>query len=213
MPATKKLLILGATGSTGQHLVKQALEAGHHVTALARTADKMTIRHDRLRTVAADVTEDATTLRAAVRDQDTVVSALGRGMSFKSTNLIQRSVPSICAAMEGEGVRRLIFLSAIGVGESIRDTPFLARVFMRLLLSDIYADKNAGEALIRKSRLDWTLVQPPQLTDGPLIGTCRAGERLALRGMPRMSRADVAHFIVCQMDNPEYVRKAILIAY
>jgi putative NADH-flavin reductase len=206
----KKLLILGATGPTGQQLVTQALEAGHQVTGYARTADKIAVRHERLRLIAASVSDEA--LGEAVTGQDVVISAIGRGMSFKSENLIQRSVPPILNAMKTRGVRRLIFMSALGVGESVTETPLLARVFMTLLLRDIYADKEAGEALIRASNLDWTLVQPPQLTNGPLTRAYRAGERLQLRGMPRMSRADVAHFILSQVERPDYIRKTVLVA-
>jgi len=84
---------------------------------------------------------------------------------------------------------------------------------MRFLLSDLYADKAAGEALIRRSYLDWTLVQPSQLTNGPLTQKYRAGERLALRGMPKISRADVAHFILSHLDDGAYVRKVVSISY
>ena len=84
---------------------------------------------------------------------------------------------------------------------------------IRLLLKDIYADKITGERHILSSDLDWTLVQPAQLTDGPLTRTYRAGERLALRGMPKVSRADTAHFIIRQLDDAAYVRTTVLIAY
>jgi putative NADH-flavin reductase len=81
-----------------------------------------------------------------------------------------------------------------------------------LPLRDIYADKAIGEALIRRSDLDWTIVQPTQLTNGQLTATYRAGESLALRGVPTISRADVAHFIVSQVDQPDYIRKAVIIS-
>ena len=152
-------------------------------------------------------------LAGAVRGQDAVVSTLGRGMSLKSTGLIQQSVPAILSAMRTHRVRRLIFTSAIGVGDTIRDAPLFSRMVIRFLLSDIYADKEAGEALIRRSDLDWTLVQPAQLTDGPLTGTYRVGERLTLRGMPKVSRADTAHFILSQLDDTTFLRKVILLAY
>lgn len=136
----KKLLILGATGGTGQQLLTQALEAGHQVTAFARTASNVPNRHDRLQFVAGNVTEGGSVLAGAVRGQDAVISVLGRGTSFKADGLIQRSVPPILAAMQTHGVRRLIFTSAIGVGDGIRDAPLFSRIMIRLLLSDIYAD-------------------------------------------------------------------------
>ena len=209
----KRLLILGATGRTGQQLVTQALQAGHEVTAFARSADKIPVRHGRLHFVAGTVTDDGSMLAQAVRGQDAVISALGRGMSLKADSLIQRSVPAILSAMQTQRVRRLIFTSALGVGDSIRDVPLLSRMVMRLLLRDIYADKVAGEELIRRSDLDWTLVQPPQLTNGPLTGNYRVGEHLELRGMPRIARADVAHFILSQLDDTTYIRKVVVIGY
>ena len=159
------------------------------------------------------MTDDGALLAPAVQGQDAVISALGRGTSFKSTSLIERTVPAIVSAMQIHGVRRLIFISALGVGDSIRDAPLFPRLMFRLLLSDIYADKAAGEELIRKSNLDWTLVRPALLTNGPLTGKYRVGERLDLRGMPKIARADVAHFVLGQLGDTAYVRKAPLIAY
>jgi len=208
-----KLLVLGPTGRTGQQVVAQALAAGHEVTAFARRPDKIAVKHDRLRCVAGDVTDDGAILADAVRGQDAVISALGRGMSLKSDNLIQRSVPPILAAMQQHGVRRLIFTSAIGVGDAIHHVPLVPRLMARFMLKNIYADKAAGESLIRRSGLEWTLVQPAQLTDGPLTGQYRAGERLSMRGVPKISRADVAHFILRELDSPAYVRKSAVLAY
>ena len=212
MMNSKKILILGATGATGQQVLSQALEAGYEVTAFVRNPGGMSVQHAGLRLIAGDVTDEKPGLAEAVRGQDAVISALGRGMSFKSTNLIQRSVPPILAAMQSERVRRLIFTSAIGVGSATGDLPLFSRMMIRFPLRDIYADKAAGEALIRRSGLEWTLVQPAQLTSGPLTRKYRAGERLELRGIPRISRADTAHFILRQLDDTTYIRKVVLIA-
>ena len=208
-----KLCILGATGGVGRQVLTQALEAGHEITALVRNPDKMLLRHDRLHVVAGDVTDAGATLADAMRGQDVVISALGRGMSLKSERLIQRSVPPILTAMKTVGVGRLIFTSAIGVGITLRDAPLFSRTMIRLLLREIYADKIIGEAPIHRSGLDWTLVQPAQLTDGPLTRTYRSGERLALRGMPTISRADTAHFILNHLDSGADSGKIILLAY
>lgn len=208
-----KLLILGATGGTGRQLVQQALDAGHEVTALTRDSAHPFRPHDRLRLMSGSVTDDPLGLDRAMQGQGAVTSALGRGRSFKSTNLIQRSVPPILAAMRTHGIRRLIFTSAIGVGDTIYEVPLLPRIFSGTLLRNIYADKAAGEAHIRRRDLEWTLVQPAQLTDGPLTRTYRTGERFPLPALPTISRADVAHFILTQLEDPAYVRKVALIAY
>ena len=209
----QKLLVLGATGGTGRHIVREALDASYEVTAFVRNSAHKLPAHQRLTIMIGGVVDDPLGLARAMQGQDVVISALGRGQSLKSTNLIQRSVPPILAGMKTHGIRRLIFTSAIGVGETIRDAPLFSRIVIRVLLSNIYADKVAGEAEILRSDLDWTLVQPAQLTNGPLTRTYRAGERLALSGNPKVSRADTAHFIVRQVGDPSYIRKTVLIAY
>jgi putative NADH-flavin reductase len=210
--ATKKILVLGATGPTGREVVSQALEQGHQVTAFVRDPKRMPITHDRLRLVTGDVTDEGPALPAAIRGQDVVISALGVGMTFKSHDLIVRSMPRIVAGMEPQGVTRLIFTSAFGVGSTWIDVPPFLRIIMRLLLRDVYADKAAGEEVLRRSQLDWTLVYPVGLTHGPRTGRYRVGERLPLHGLPRVSRADLAAFLLAEINDPTYVRKGVLIS-
>jgi putative NADH-flavin reductase len=206
-----KLLILGATGKTGQQIVTLALEKGHAVTVLARDSTKINIQHERLRIVEGDVTNDAA-LGEAMRGQDAVISAIGRGMSFKSQNLIARSVPGILVTMQTHGIRRLMFTSAMGVGESYRDAPVMAKLFFRTLLRGVYADKAIGDRMIRNSSLEWTIVQPVQLNDGPLTRKYRAGESLPMSGMPQISRADTAHFIVDRITDPSTFSKTLILS-
>lgn len=210
--ATKKILVLGATGPTGRQVVSQALEQGHHVTAFVRDPKRMPLTHEQLRLVTGDVTDEGQALRSAVSGQDAVISALGVGMTFKSHDLIARSVPKIVAAMDSQGVSRLVFTSAFGVGSTWIDVPPLSRIMIRLLLGNIYADKAAGEAVLRRSQLDWTLVYPVALTHGRRTGRYRVGERLPLRGLPMISRADLGAFLLAEIDDPIYIRKGVLIS-
>jgi putative NADH-flavin reductase len=207
----RKLLVLGATGPTGRQVVSQALQQGHQVTAFVRDPARLPLVHERLRVVVGDVTDDRPTLREAVSGQDAVISALGVGLSFKSRDLTRRSMPKLVAAMETQRVSRLVYTSAFGVGPTWIDVPAVPRLMVKLLLRDIYADKAAGEDVLRRSQLDWTLVYPVMLTNGPLTGRYRVGERLALRGLPKVSRADVAAFLLSQIDDPTYIRKGVLI--
>lgn len=209
----KKLFVLGATGGTGRQVVSQALDAGHQVTAFVRHPDKMPIRHERLTLTAGDVTAGGPALGDAVRGQDAVISALGRGTSFKADGLMQRAVPSIITAMRASDVRRLIFVSAMGVGDTSRDAPVIPRLFHRFLLRDIFADKRAAEELIGRSDLDWTIVHPTGLTNGPLTGAYRSGEHLTMRGFPTVSRADTAHFVLRQVEDGTFVRKVVIVSY
>jgi putative NADH-flavin reductase len=203
---------LGGTGGTGQQVISQALQQGHEVTAFVRSPQRLTITHDRLRVLAGSVTDDSPALADAVRDQNAVISTLGAGRSFKSGGLISQSMPRIVRAMEDHGVRRLIFTSAFGVGDTRRDVPLVPRLVIRLLLKDIYRDKESGEASLRGSSLDWTLVYPVGLVDGAATGHYRAGERLSLSGFPRIARADAAGFLLTQIDDPTYVRKGVLVS-
>lgn len=208
-----KFLLFGATGPTGQQIVSQALEQGHDVTAFVRNPDRLTVKHDRLHVVKGSVPDDPPAVADAVRGKDAVISALGVGQSFKPRGLIARSVPVIVSAMERHGVRRVIFISAIGVGDSIRDTPLFLRIFCRTLLRAIYADKKQGDDYLRGSKLDWTLVQPVILTQGEKTGRYRVGERLELRGAPKISRADVADFVLRQLSDRTYLKKTAVIGY
>jgi putative NADH-flavin reductase len=128
--------------------------------------------------------------------------------------LIAGAVPTIVAAMQTAGVRRLIFTSAYGVAETIRDTPLIPRLLIRSLLKDLYADKNAGELELRRigGDIDWTLVYPTTLTNGPRTGRYRFGERLSLRGVPKVSRADVADFLLTQLVDRTYANKGVLVS-
>lgn len=206
-----KLCILGGTGGTGRQIVVQALDAGHDVTLLVRDRAKAGAEHPRLKVIVGDL-QDVAALADAMRGQDAVISAIGRGYSFKSEHLIERSVPGIIAAMKATGVRRLVFTSAVGVGASIADAPLLGRLFFSTLLRGIYADKLIGDQLIRSSGLDWTIVQPSQMTDGPLTRRYRSGERLALSGMARISRADVAHFLLNAAGDRAAIGKTLLVS-
>ena len=207
-----KILVFGATGPSGQRLVQQALSQGHEVTAFARNPDAVSV-DKRVRIVAGDTTRDAEQIAEAMRGQEAVVSALGRRKTLRSDNLIARSMHLILPAMEQAGVRRLVVMSAFGVGGSLRDAPLIPRIMYSVLLADIFADKKAAEDQIRRSSLDWTIAYPVLLTDGPLTGHYRVGERLELRGVPKISRADVAHFMLAEMKTRAFVRKVAVLSY
>lgn len=207
------ILVFGATGPTGQQIVKQALGRGHRVTAFVRRPEALASTDGNLRTVTGDVTRDKLKVAEAMLGQELVISALGRGTSFRSDRLISRSMGVIVPAMAQAGVRRMILMSSFGVGESRRDAPLIPALMFRLLLRDVFADKLSAEEELRRSGLDWTIVHPVLLTNGPLTGRYRAAERLELHGMPKVSRADVAHFILAEAENPAFLHKAAVVSY
>jgi len=206
-----KLLVLGATGGTGRHLVSQALAAGHEVTAYVRNPTNLE-RAPGLRIAAGDAA-DAAALERALEGRDAVASTIGVRNSFRSGQLFSRSMRALAPAMARRGVRRLVLMSSFGVGESLRDAPTLLRLHYRVFLHGIFADKKAAEDYLRTTELDWTFVYPVILTDGPRTGRYRAGERLALEGWPKISRADVADFILGELRSPAYVRKTAVLSY
>jgi len=209
-----KLLILGATGGTGRSALKEAKALGHDVTVCVREPGKLSSEEQAgTRIVTGALPQDEPRLAEAMRGQDAVISALGRGMSLKPEDLMKKSVPVILRTMGQAGVRRLIFTSAFGIGETWRDTPWMSRLFARTFLRSIYADKTLGEALIRQSDLDWTIVHPTMLTDGPRTGTWRSGERLPLSGLPKISRGDAGAFLVSQLNDTSYIRRTVLVSY
>lgn len=206
-----KLLLLGATGPTGRHLLDQALDAGHDVTALVRNARRLAIRHPRLAAVIGDAT-DAPTLEEAVRGKDAVLSALGAGNSLHS-ELASRAMTALIPVLKAQAVKRIILLSAFGVGESVKQASLMQKLFYRTLLRRIFADKAKADAMLQASKLDWTLVNPTLLTNGPRTGKYRTGERLVMRGMAKISRADVAGFMLAQLATDEWIRRTAVISY
>jgi putative NADH-flavin reductase len=208
-----RLLVLGATGLTGGELLSQGLEQGHDVTALVRNPAKLALAHERLRVTVGNAT-DATAVDEAVEGQAAVLCALGtRSLrSIFSSDLMRASMRVLMPAMERRDVSRLILLSALGVGRSAEQTPVALRIAFRSLLRQVGRDKAAAEEDLRTSDLDWTIVYPPTLTTGPRTTDYRSGEVLQLKGIPRISRADVAHFMLSQLTSSSYSRRTAIIS-
>jgi putative NADH-flavin reductase len=207
-----RILVLGATGPTGRCIVAQALERGHAVTGLARRPARLAIQHPHLTTVAGDVAADDQAVARVLPGHDVVVSALGRGQALRSDGLIARAALQIVSAMERAGVSRLVFLSAFGVGGTAPHAPWFFRLMFRAMLPDIYADKAAGEAIIMRSTLNWTILAPVLLTNRSGTGQYRAGEDLPIRGLARIPRADVAACVLGCIDDVASDRKRQVVA-
>ena len=207
-----KLVVFGSSGGTGQEIMGQALDQGHEVTAFIRDPKKLAIRYGKLRIIEGDALKDQSAVANAIAEQDAIICSLGVANSLKSAGLIAGSIAAIVPAAEKHDVRRLILISAFGVGESFRNAPLVPRLIYRLLLGDVYRDKKAGEDIVKASGLDWTIIHPVMLTSGPGTGTYRSGERLSLTGIPKVSRADVAHFVLAQLMDKSFFRKTAVIS-
>jgi putative NADH-flavin reductase len=203
-----RVLVFGASGATGRHLVSQALEGGHHVTAFVRDPARLMTRHERLSLVQGDVA-DAAAVARGVAGQDAALSALGVGAPLRHDQAVIDGVGQIVKAMERQGVRRLVYLSTTGVRESRAEAGFFVRLMAASLIRHEIADHEVKEGLVRASTLDWTIVRAPLLTNGRRTGVYRAGEDVAARSpLPKLSRADVAEFMIQQLDDASFLRKA-----
>jgi putative NADH-flavin reductase len=207
-----RTLIFGATGGTGRELVTQALERGHEVTAFVRTPTKLTVRGARLKVVAGDIQQPGA-IHAAIPGHDAVLSALGT-RSLGRTTLLSDAVREIVRAMAASGVRRILWESSLGVGETRGHLgPLYNWVLIPLLLRHVFADKERQEAILHGSALDWTLVRPAALTNGLRTGAYRVGADVCAGPYPRISRADVAHFMLEELVRCVYVHQAVSLCY
>lgn len=205
-----KLLVLGATGPTGKHVVERGLGHGDEVTVLVRRPEALDELAERVTVVQGDATSTGDVARA-MAGQDAVVSALGRATSLRAGELFTRSASAVVAAMGETGVQRLVWLSSFGVGDTFAPASRLQKLFYRTFLRGIYADKAASERTLRSAGLDLTIVYPTALTNGPALGTYDVGDRLPMRGNPTISRADVADFLHLAVHDPAWTgRDAVL---
>ncbi len=207
-----KLLVFGATGGTGHQLVELALAQGHDVTAFARNPAKLAVGHADLEVVRGDVTDFASVAKAT-RGRDAVFCAIGAGA--RRSTLRTEGTRNIVRAMEEAGVRRLVSQSALGVGDSRDILPFHYKyAIVPILLRHAFVDHEGQEDLIRRSRLDWTIVRPGNLTDGIRTGEYRHGFTAADKPTKlKISRADVADFMLEQLTNDAYLRGTPGVSY
>ncbi len=209
----QNLLILGSTRGTGRRLLDLALAAGHRVTALVRDPRRLDVEHPNLHVMTGDATCPDDVMRA-VQGQDAVLSALG-APALSNTSLRATSARVMVRAMEALGVRRLVSLSVLGAGESHRLLPWhLKYLIFPLYLRKAVADHERQEAHIKDSQLSWTIVRPPTLTNGDRTGHYRHGFADDDRSLDlKVSRADVADFMLRQLNDPSYVHATPGISY
>ncbi|MFG2948985.1 NAD(P)-dependent oxidoreductase [Streptomyces adustus] len=208
------LTVLGATGGIGQEVVRQALAAGHRVTAVVRDPARLTVTGAGLDVVRTDLA-DPEALRPAVAGRDAVLSGLG-ARSRKDAGVATRLTRTVLAAMEAEAVRRLLVVSAAPVGPEPADEGFVDRIVRGLVsavLKDVYTDLRGMEAALARSATDWTVVRPPRLRNTPITGTYRT----VIGGFPpggrSIARADVAHAMLAMTADPATVGQGVGVAY
>jgi putative NADH-flavin reductase len=213
------ILIIGANGGIGRQAVDIALKAGHHVTAVLRNPSKLPLTHPNLTLVQGDIFHPET-FRLQLSVSDLVISAIGvSGGGFgsdKPTTLYSEGNATLIKAMEQAGSKRVFFISASAI-EISPVLPFYVRFaekfIVQKLLRHMYADLRRMEALIKKSGLDWTIIRPPQLTDKAVTGHYRTAINTFLKNCLKISRSDVAHFMIHNSTNEATFRAIIEIGY
>jgi len=206
-----KVLISGATGTVGRELVMQAVKMGHTVTAFARDPSKLEIKHPSLEIFEGDVMDSGLVDRA-VAGHDAVLVALGAGIKGQVRSTGTRN---IIQAMQRNGVRRLVCLSTLGVGDSRANMNFYWKYIMfGMLLRGAFADHVSQEEHVIRSGLDWTIVRPAAYTDGERTGNYRHGFPATAKALKlKISRADVADFVLTQLSDNSYVHMTPGVSY
>lgn len=194
-----RIVVVGAAGKSGREIVKEALARGVGVTAYVRSRAKAEGLPAEVTIVEGDG-RDASALSRALPGHDAVVVTSG-GRSETVSAEVARAV---VAAMTQAGLQRLIQYSAYGAN----DGAGIYRFVMQTLASKVAADKIALEKVLADSGLDWTAVRPGVLTDGGKSSKMRAGTSVVLKGFPQISRADVAQFVLDELQSPRFVRAA-----
>jgi putative NADH-flavin reductase len=206
-----KLLIFGASGATGIHLVEQALTGGHEVTAFVRDERKLSISHPKLSQIQGNV-GDAKSVQKAVAGQDAVFSALGAHRVYQFDPIVVNGLTYIINAMSDLKVKRLIYLSTMAVEATRGQAGFVIRALAPTLLRYEIRGHEIREKIIQDSSLQWTIVRAPILTNGRLTETYRTESNLHSKQFAtKLSRADVAHCMLAQLNQGYFIKKAVCV--
>lgn len=204
-----QVLIIGASHGIGLETATQAVAAGYKVRAFARSATAMTLSDPNLEKFRGDALQSED-VQAALVGVDVVIQTLGvrLGDLFRPVDLFSNATRVLITAMKAQGVKRLICVTGFGAGDSRASIGLLQRLPFQLVFGRAYEDKSLQERLIKDSGLEWTLARPGVLTGGPRTGRYKVLSEAAQWRNGIISRSDVAEFLVRQIADQTYVRKA-----
>ena len=204
----KRVLIIGASKGIGLETTRQALGAGHHARALARSAAGMALSDPDLEKVCGDALKSQD-VEAALIGVDVVIQTLGVGLGdlFRPVHLFSDATRVLIAAMRTQGVKRLICVTGFGAGDSQASIGCLQRLPFQIVFGRAYDDKSSQERLIKESELDWTIARPGVLTSGPRTGRYKILSDPSQWRNGIISRSDVSEFLVQQIEDQTYVRQ------
>ncbi len=208
-----KVVVFGSTGTIGKHLIQQSLEKGHQVLAFCRNAEKLNGFSDpNLKIKEGDVF-NPDDVSSAIKDQEVVIIALGSGS--KKSIVRSQGTKNIITAMNNNGVNRLICQSTLGTYESNENLNFFWKYIMfGWFLKQVFIDHELQEHYVKNSHLDWTIVRPGAFTDGEKTEKYKHGFSAKTKSLKlKISRADVADFILKQVTDPYYLHKTPGLSY
>lgn len=205
-----KFLVIGATGRTGRLFTAQALDEGHELTALVRRPDADL--DPRIRLAIGSVTDPAAITEAS-KGVDAIASTLGVKSIRETPTLITDTVRAIIESTKTSGVRRVVIVSAFGVGDSLAKSSPIASLLFTTMLKKKYADKTASEVLLRATDLDWTLEYPGALNNGthPSYTAAALDDVTKLPLVPSTSRTNVARFLLHTAVEGTYIRRIAVV--
>jgi uncharacterized protein YbjT (DUF2867 family) len=212
------ILVVGASGGTGRLLVSQALDAGHVVTAFVRDAARLPLTHAALRVAVGDAMH-RDSFGPFMAGQDAILCTLGAKPEGDDAHRGQPGVP-VCSvgtrhlieAMRSAGMRRLVVESSAPCGESAATGRWPAPWIVRTVLREVMADKEIQEAAVRASGLDWTIIRPVKMTNGPRTDRVRVGADLRWGITSKVSRADVAAVMLRTVAAGDTIGAALTVA-
>lgn len=208
-----KLTIIGASRGIGRELLKSALSQGHEVTVLARQPEKINESAPNLKVIKGDIL-DLNSVKESIDSRDAICVCIGIPPTFKPVDVFSKGTQNVLNAIGENSSQRLVVVTGIGAGDSKGHGGFLYdKIVNPLLLKTIYADKDLSESLLKSSKVDWMIVRPGFLTNGPRTGQYRVVNDLTGIKAGKISRTDVADFILRQLQEPTHFSKAPLITY
>lgn len=216
---SKRILILGATGRTGKHAINFALAKGYQVVALVRNPAKISVQSDDL-TIVTGLPTNIDDVRSAMKECDSVLSLLspltrGEAISFRKINaprILEKSITNVLQVMNEYGVKRILILSSVGVGDSWKYAPWYVKLLVKLTnFKVIFADHNAQERLVQASETNWTIARPVGLNEKETMGTLAVSYDYTPKPF-QMSRKLLAKFFIDNLYDETYVNKMPMLA-
>jgi putative NADH-flavin reductase len=224
-----KIAIIGASRGIGSELLKAAIAEGHEVTALVRDPATLNVSTPGLKVIKGDILDPSSVAAALafaqrlpplkpigtiIAGQEAICVCIGIPPTRKPVDVFSRGIQNILDAIGKESNQKLILVTGIGAGDSKGHGGFFYdRILNPLLLATNYADKDRAESIVKTSNLEWLIVRPGFLTNGPRTGKYRVIENLSGVTAGKISRADVADFILKQLASPTHFGKTPLLTY